>query len=318
MMAPFVFICWLLPYRLQHDGSEVDVEDRGEKSKSQAGQSRGMSLWTEVHTIMNNNLFIVISLGYAAYCAVLAGLSTFGPTFFQGLQLFNDEKSASLHFSAIVGLAGLIGTPVGGYLSDKLAGGNASRADVLKTCLRIMSVSSTFGLIFAIAAAYCRERYTFLGFMGTAIMMLFLPTGCCTMAVMEAVPTEMRASAVALNILIMHILGDVPSPVAVGALKDWLAPHCNTKTIGGQEVLNPECVEDEHGLRLTLVICLGWLAWTVFFWTLPLVFPEACGQPATLDENQLEESKPLLNVTAADSDKQAMGLGSRKGTDSEI
>mmetsp|Transcript_4396 Transcript_4396/g.6796 ORF Transcript_4396/g.6796 Transcript_4396/m.6796 type:complete len:130 (+) Transcript_4396:137-526(+) len=115
--------------------------------------------------------------------------------------------------------------------------------------------------------------------MGTAIMFLFLPTGCCTMAVMESVPSKMRASAVALNILIMHVLGDVPSPIAVGALKDYLAPNCNTKRIDGQEVLNPLCIEDGDGLRLTLVLCLSWLIFTVIFWSIPLIFPW-CGKPS--------------------------------------
>eukprot|EP00469_Lotharella_globosa_P007629 CAMPEP_0167790454 /NCGR_PEP_ID=MMETSP0111_2-20121227/11328_1 /TAXON_ID=91324 /ORGANISM="Lotharella globosa, Strain CCCM811" /LENGTH=536 /DNA_ID=CAMNT_0007682891 /DNA_START=94 /DNA_END=1701 /DNA_ORIENTATION=- len=269
-MIPFVLIALILPYKL-------------------SGKENGVSIFKEVHTILYNQLFINISLGYAAYCAVLAGLSTFGPQFFQGLQLFDSEKSASLHFSGIVALAGAVGTPFGGWVSDRYAGSNASRREVLDTCLRIMSVSSALGMVCAIAAAYCTTRTSFLVLMGAAVMLLFLPTGCCTMAVMAAVPSHMRASAVALNILIMHVLGDVPSPIAVGALKDWLAPRCNTKTVDGVEVLNPDCILDGPGLRLTLVLCLSLLGFTVLFWTIPLLFPLTCGKPAVdEDENDAE------------------------------
>jgi len=282
LMVPFVLICWMLPYQLkggaEKDAGEVSMEAHS-PSSSHRTERKGPSLYNEVKAILSIPVFINISLGYAAYCAVLAGISTFGPIFFQGLQFFPDEKSASLHFSAIVALAGVVGTPVGGYISDRLAGGKASREQVLTTCLRIMSFSSVFGVIFSICSAYCTTRNSFLFCMGTAIMFLFLPTGCCTMAVMESVPTKMRASAVALNILIMHVLGDVPSPIAIGSLKDYLAPNCNTKRVDGYEVLNPLCVEDGEGLRLTLVLCLSGLVFTVIFWTIPLVFPW-CGRPA--------------------------------------
>jgi len=285
MMIPFVVVCWFLPYQLSHvSGGSHEVSGPSHEAKEREG-AQAVKLSTEVKTIMKNSTFIYISLGYAAYCAVLAGLSTFGPTFFQGLQLFPDEKSASLHFSAIIAIAGIIGTPIGGYISDRMAGGSeASREQVLSTCLMIMSFSSFVGMIFSIMATFCTQRWLFLLLMGTAIMFLFLPTGCCTMAVMLSVPPSMRASAVALNILIMHLLGDVPSPIAVGALKDYLAPHCNTVRIDGQDVLNPLCVEDGDGLRMTLVASLGWLIFTVIFWTLPLLreIPKASDASAPL------------------------------------
>uniref|UniRef100_A0A7S0DK83 Major facilitator superfamily (MFS) profile domain-containing protein n=2 Tax=Amorphochlora amoebiformis TaxID=1561963 RepID=A0A7S0DK83_9EUKA len=272
-MIPFVVICCLLPFKLNGDNSN------GNNVRT-ASNHASVSLSKEVSTIMTSPLFINISIGYSAYCAVLAGLSTFGPIFFQGLQLFDSERSASLHFSAIVALAGVIGTPIGGYISDRLAGDRATRDQILDTCLKIMAGSSLAGLAFALASAYCQSKGPFLFLMGTAIMLLFLPTGCCTMAVMASVPSNMRATGVALSILIMHLFGDVPSPVAVGWLKDRLAPRCNTKSIDGQEVLNPLCVFDGDGIRLTLVICLSYLAVTVLFWTVPILFPDTCGKPA--------------------------------------
>eukprot|EP00472_Partenskyella_glossopodia_P013624 CAMPEP_0197542020 /NCGR_PEP_ID=MMETSP1318-20131121/67478_1 /TAXON_ID=552666 /ORGANISM="Partenskyella glossopodia, Strain RCC365" /LENGTH=145 /DNA_ID=CAMNT_0043101249 /DNA_START=1207 /DNA_END=1644 /DNA_ORIENTATION=- len=119
------------------------------------------------------------------------------------------------------------------------------------------------------------------------------------MAVMASVPNEMRSSAVALNILIMHVLGDVPSPVVIGMLKDHLAPRCNTRNINGNLILNPDCVKDVWGLRITLVMCLSWMLWTVIFWTLPLIFPESLGKPLK-DEKNMDKAMgfetPLLET----------------------
>jgi hypothetical protein len=38
--------------------------------------------------------------------------------------------------------------------------------------------------------------------------------------------TENQAFALAMQIVLMHLFGDVPSPVLVGLIKDTLAPGC--------------------------------------------------------------------------------------------
>eukprot|EP00466_Bigelowiella_natans_P005896 jgi/Bigna1/89928/estExt_fgenesh1_pg.C_580083 len=262
LMVPFVIICWMLPYQLK--GAEEETPDISieagipSSDNTEHTERQGPSLYKEVKSILSIPVFINISLGYAAYCAVLAGISTFGPIFFQGLQFFPDEKSASLHFSAIVAIAGAYDMP---------------SHHVLLKCIR-------YYLLGSVCLLHDQELVLVLHGDG-----YYVPLSthryhrCCTMAVMESVPSKMRASAVALNILIMHVLGDVPSPIAVGALKDYLAPNCNTKRIDGQEVLNPLCIEDGDRLRLTLVLCLSWLIFTVIFWSIPLIFPW-CGKPS--------------------------------------
>lgn len=62
------------------------------------------------------------------------------------------------------------------------------------------------------------------------------------MVINWSVPTELRSMAIALSIMILHGAGDVPSPVAIGALADALTPH------------------------LTLVLTLSWLSWAIVLW----------------------------------------------------
>ncbi|TYZ56332.1 hypothetical protein PybrP1_010775 [[Pythium] brassicae (nom. inval.)] len=78
--------------------------------------------------------------------------------------------------------------------------------------------------------------------------------------------------AIAANTLIIHVLGDVPSPVVLGWLKDAWAPRCGTvDDAHGDAVLNPECWKDRSGLRQVLLFAVLWLLWAVLLWGVALV-----------------------------------------------
>ena len=101
----------------------------------------------ELRLVLCDPLYMSITLGYAAYTAVLAGIGSFGPTFVmvrvwaspssscphcvltrsappppppppQGLGICDNQTESSLYFGIAVSIAGAIGTPLGGYLVD--------------------------------------------------------------------------------------------------------------------------------------------------------------------------------------------------------
>ena len=53
-----------------------------------------------------------------------------------------------------------------------------------------------------------------------AQLLMFASTGPINSAIVNAVPAQIRASAVALSIFAIHALGDVPSPFLVGVIAD--------------------------------------------------------------------------------------------------
>ena len=63
--------------------------------------------------------------------------------------------------------------------------------------------------------------------------------------------------AVALSILTIHALGDVPSPIIIGYMADHMQP---TYTASG--------AQQYSGAQRALAITLGWLAWACLFWAL--------------------------------------------------
>ena len=56
--------------------------------------------------------------------------------------------------------------------------------------------------------------------MGAAIFMIFFNTGPLNAAVVDSVSARIRASAVAFNLFVIHLLGDAPSPPLIGYISD--------------------------------------------------------------------------------------------------
>lgn len=75
---------------------------------------------------------------------------------------------------------------------------------------------------------------------------------------MNAVKPANRAFAMAMMSVVLHALGDVPSPIFAGLLKDSLAPACI-----GVSAASSQCRADAHGLRLTMLIIGLWLGWVI-------------------------------------------------------
>ena len=78
------------------------------------------TMWQEFVNVMTRNVFLCITAAYAAQAAALIGVSTFGSSFLMGLGFFNKESQASTLFGILISLAGVISTPLGGILLDKI------------------------------------------------------------------------------------------------------------------------------------------------------------------------------------------------------
>jgi MFS family permease len=71
-------------------------------------------------------------------------------------------------------------------------------------------------------------------FVFLAIFFLFMNTGPSNTALANVTPAPMRATAFALNILVIHLLGDAFSPPLIGFIKDhgsWNAAFFTVSTV---------------------------------------------------------------------------------------
>jgi hypothetical protein len=81
---------------------------------------------------------------------------------------------------------------------------------------------------------------------------------------MYSIPIANRPFGIAFNTIWMHLLGDVPSPLIAGYLKDSLASGC----VGDDDGVSTSdaCRDDAPGIRLTMLLICLWLVWcTLFF-----------------------------------------------------
>lgn len=224
------------------------------------------SLWEELKIIFNIPVYVFICFGYAAQSATVIGLSTFGSSFLMGLGYFDSEVESSIIFGGLVSFAGIIGFPVGGALLDHLSTLNnphKRKETDLSNSTFIMFLSSVVGvLLFSISTSF-HNKTIFLFILFGGCLFLFICMAAINLGVILAVPPQNQSTGLAFSSIMLHVLGDVPSPIIVGLVKDMLAPGCT----GDDDNVNTSegCRNNGEGLRLTFLIVSLWLCWCVLF-----------------------------------------------------
>lgn len=234
------------------------------------------SIWKEVITIIQQPLYLCFIFAATAQTAVLIGLSTFGSAFAMGLGYFDLESEASSMFGLLISIAGIIATPLGGWIIDFIdhnsalhpTQSNAKSPQSHKSLLTIISCISywftLFGTLIFCCLYYAVDRVSFFFLITIACAFVFCTTTGVNLAIMITVPTEHQSFAIAFGSLIGHILGDVPSPVITGWLKDVLAPGCTGSDEDSDNAAgSASCRADSDGLRMCIFLVSVWLYWAV-------------------------------------------------------
>jgi len=168
-------------------------------------------------------------LGYCAYTFAIGAFSYWAPKFLYaryGLEL----KVANFRFGLITVVAGVLATFIGGRWADimrvnveKASLAEDVERDTVRGLLRICAIGSAIGAPLALACFLSPSAGVFFVLVFFCILALFLSTSPINAIVLRAVPTELRASAMALSIFSIHVFGDLWSPPLVGILADHVA-----------------------------------------------------------------------------------------------
>jgi MFS family permease len=133
-------------------------------------------------------------------------------------------------FGGIVVVGGLVATAAGAWLGEKL------RPRVRGAYFWVIG-----GGALASLPAYCGFLYTPFpvgwGLVFLAVFGLFMHTGPAFTALANVVTSEVRATAFAINILVIHALGDVISPPLIGLVAGRSSLHTAFLLTGGVVVL---------------------------------------------------------------------------------
>jgi MFS family permease len=163
--------------------------------------------------VLRNPAFLTATLGMAMMTFSLGGIQVWMPQFLFSERHYSLE-SANLMFGIIIVVDGILASLAGGWLGDYLLRRTKS------SYYLVSAVSMALGVPFMIVALFTSGR-VMVPAIAVAAFFLLLNTSPLNAAVINSVGAHIRATAIAVNIFIIHILGDVPSPTMMG----WVADH---------------------------------------------------------------------------------------------
>lgn len=132
------------------------------------------------------------------------------------LKFRGQPPSATKFFGVIIVVAGLVSTLLGGWLGDRLRRRYAGSYFLISGLGMIVAFPLFVTMLFTpFPAAWF--------FMFAAVFFIFLNTGPSNTALANVAPPKVRATAFALNILVIHALGDAAAFPTIG----FIAGHTN-------------------------------------------------------------------------------------------
>ncbi|MGA9027637.1 MAG: MFS transporter [Steroidobacteraceae bacterium] len=168
---------------------------------------------TTYRHLIGNTAYLLTILGYAGYTFAVGGLASWMPAFLERVRGM-PRSQATVSFGAMVVITGFVGTFAGGWLGDYCA--KYSRQALL--WLSAFATLAAVPLVWVALTAGSPRLY--LISMVAALLLLFVSTGPVNAVIVNLVSPTERASAVALSVFTIHLLGDVLSPPLIGALSD--------------------------------------------------------------------------------------------------
>ena len=165
-----------------------------------------------VLSLIRNPAYLSSVLGYAAVTFSLGGISWWMPSFLQRVS-GRSQSSAAFLMGAVTVATGLAGTAFGGWVAQVW-----SRRDP-RALYFVPAISAALAVPPAILCFFGPKSLT-IPALAVAVFLIFLGNGPTNAASVNAVPSTLRASALAGQLLAIHLLGDAISPHIIGVVSD--------------------------------------------------------------------------------------------------
>jgi MFS family permease len=162
--------------------------------------------------LAHNGAFWTATLGMAMMTFALGGISVFLPKFlsqYRGIPL----DRANLLLGVSIGVNGIIATLFGGWVGDRLL----RKMDA--AYYLVSGVGMAVGIPAMAVALYVRGEAMMPGIV-IAEFLLLMNTGPLNAAIVTSVSAKIRSSAIGLNLIVIHLLGDAFSPPLMGYISD--------------------------------------------------------------------------------------------------
>jgi MFS transporter, Spinster family, sphingosine-1-phosphate transporter len=172
------------------------------------GTQREHADWRQYRAIFRTRSYVINNIAQTAMTFALGGLAFWIPGY---LEYRHQPPSTRIIFGGIVVVAGLISTILGGIAGDRL------RKRMPGSYFVVSGAGMLLAFPFMIAMIYLPFPLAWV-MLFFAIFFVFMNTGPSNTAIANVTMPGVRATAFALNILIIHALGDALAPPLIGAI----------------------------------------------------------------------------------------------------
>lgn len=179
------------------------------------GQTEALETSRERSTafgLLRNGAFITVCLGMALYTFAVGGLQVWIPTFLVRIRHVPLDR-ANLLFGLITLFNGIVATLLGGWIGDRM----------LKRWKGAYYTFSGVAMLVAVplmvAAIYVSGAFMFPAIF-LAVFALLIGTAPSNAALVNSIGANIRSTALAVNVFVIHLLGDAFSPALIGRISD--------------------------------------------------------------------------------------------------
>jgi len=205
ILLAFVVLKMREPERGAYDGEAARKTLIEAPDKPKGFKGAVLAYWD----LRNHKRYVFAALGYTAYTYAVGAFQWWMPYFFDAVHKIPRAESG-ITFGAITVVGGVVGALTGGQLADKL------RGKIKNPYFTITWVSSALSFPFVMMALMVDPGPLMWGSILIAEIFIFINTGPINIMLINAVPLNQRATAVALAVFMIHCFGDAISPPIVG------------------------------------------------------------------------------------------------------
>ncbi|KAJ7997338.1 hypothetical protein DPEC_G00227950 [Dallia pectoralis] len=185
----------------------------------------------DIKYLLKNKSFVWSSLGVTAMAFLTGALAFWTPTFLIRAQIHQGvqppctvqpcDTSNSYIFGVVTVFTGILGVSLGSTISRRLRY-RVANADPLICAVGMLSSAPFFFAAIILASTSIPATYVFIGIGETLLSLNWSILADILLYVV--VPTR-RATAEALQIMVIHLLGDAGSPYLIGSISDILSRY---------------------------------------------------------------------------------------------
>jgi hypothetical protein len=206
--------------------------------------------------------YVLNTLGMAAVTFATGAYAVHGANYYQTVRGMSMEETGWT-IGGLSAVAGLLGIVLGSGLADY--GTRFTKRSYLLLAMLVTAAAVPLGL-FAILAT---SKQASLVLLFGAMIMLSMVLGPCNTVIANVVPANKRASGFALYIFLIHVLGDISSPVILG----WISTYFGRPDVAASPIgsffasIGASPIKNEN-LTVAMLVVAPVLAVGTFFFLL--------------------------------------------------